>query len=144
MFKEKLKEIPLKDVMAAPAITIRDNEEFHVVQDKLATYDIRHLPVVNDRGTLAGLITQRALYKIHSPRRLEDGSWYYDKDLLDGFILKNVMIQDPVALKGDSTLQEAMDIMIRSKIGSIPIVDELRRPIGIITRGDILKFFLTK
>ena len=144
MFKEKLKEILLKDVMAAPVRTIRDTDDFHVVQDKLATYDIRHLPVVDHNGVLVGLITQRALYKIHSPRRLEDGSWYYDKDLLDGFILKNVMIKEPFFLKGDSTLQEAIDSMIQFKIGSVPVVDELDRPIGILTRGDILKFFLTK
>ena len=144
MFREKLKEVPIKDVMISPTITVRDTDEFHVVQDKFATFDIRHLPVVEEHGVLVGLITQRILYKIHSPRKLEDGSWYYDKELLDGFLLKNVMIKDPFTLKGTSALLEAIDAMCRFKLGSIPVVDDLRRPIGILTRGDILKFFLTK
>ena len=142
MFREKLKEVLVKDVMVSPVITIRDTDDFHVVQDKFATHGIRHLPVVEANGVLVGLITQRSLYKIHSPRRLEDGSWYYDKDLLDGFILKNVMIKDPTTLKADSTLLEAIDAMCQFKLGSIPVVDDLRRPIGMITGGDVLKFLL--
>ena len=142
MFREKLKEVRVKDIMVAPVITIQDSDDFHMVQDKFATHDIRHLPVVEAHGILVGLITQRSLYKIHSPRRLEDGSWYYDKDLLDGFILKNVMVKDPVILKADNTLLEAIDAMSRLKLGSIPVVDDLRRPVGMITGGDVLKFFL--
>ena len=144
MFREKLKEVLVKDVMVSPVITIRDIDDFHVVQDKFATHDIRHLPVVEEHGIQVGLITQRSLYKIHSPRRLEDGSWYYDKDLLDGFILKNVMIKDPFTLKASSTLLEAIEAMFQFKLGSIPVVDDLRRPIGMITGGDILKYFLIK
>ena len=144
MFREKLKEILVKDVMVSPVITILDTDDFHVVQDKFATHGIRHLPVVETHGVLVGLITQRSLYKIHSPRRLEDGSWYYDKDLLDGFILKNVMIKDPITLKANSTLLEAIEAMNQFKLGSIPVVDDLRRPVGMITGGDVLKFFLVK
>ena len=144
MFKENLNKVLVKDVMISPVITIRDTDDFHVVRDKFAAHDIRHLPVVEEHGVLVGLITQRTLYKIHSPRKLEDGSWYYDKDLLDGFILKNVMIKDPFTLKAENTLLEAIEAVCQFKLGSIPVVDDLRRPVGILTRGDILTFFLIK
>jgi len=134
----------LIDVMVKPVIAVRDIDDFHVVQDKMETFGIRHLPVVNDAGVLVGIITERYLYKIHSPRKLEDGSWHYDHDMLDSFILKNVMVKEPFTLRADNTLKDAMEAMIEHKYGCIVIVDDYKRPHGVITRGSILKFFLTQ
>ncbi len=142
MLEKLLHYIKVKDVMVSPVITVHENDELHIIQDKFATYDIRHLPVINDAGRVVGLIGQRDLYKIHSPRRLEDGSWYYDKDMLDSFILKNVMVKDPYFLKPENTLEDIMKDMVRFKFGCIPIVDEYGKPVGIITRDTIIQIFL--
>ncbi len=142
MNKEFLRSIKVKDVMTSPVITVHERDDFHVVQDKLATYDIRHLPVINDAGRVVGMISQRHLYKIHSPRHLENGEWYYDKDMLDSFILKNVMMKDLYLLKPENTLEEAMKDMVRFKIGCIPIVNDYGELVGIITRDTIIEFFL--
>ena len=143
MVQELLSSIKLKDVMTSPVITVQDWEDFHVVQDKLETYDIRHLPVVDNSGRLIGMISQRHLYKIHSPRHLENGEWYYDKDMLDSFILKTVMVKDTYVLRPHHTLADAIKDMVQFKIGCIPIVDDSCRPVGIVTRDSILSFILT-
>ena len=142
MIKELLRATKLKDLMIAKLITVHENDEFHVVWEKMAVFGIRHLPVLNDAGCVVGLISQRHLYKIHSPRHLEDGSWYYDKEMLDGFILKNVMFVDPYTLTPEHTLEDAMKAMVESQLGCIPIVDKYLLPQGIVTRVDVIKFFL--
>ena len=144
MIKEILQKTPLKSMMASPVITISETDDFSVVQEKLETHDIRHLPVVNGAGMLVGLITQRSLYKTHSPRKLEDGSWYYDKELLNEFILKNVMLTNPFTLKQNDSLAEAVKDMSQFKFGCVIVIDDYRMPCGIVTRNDILKFLLTK
>ncbi len=138
-----LKKTKIKDVMASPAITVNENDDFSKVHEKFELYDIRHLPVVRDGGALVGLITQRELFKIHSPRKLEDGRWFYDKDLLNSFILKNVMFKDIFTLKVEDSLYPAVEYMVSHKFGCIPIVDEHGFVKGIITRDDVLKFLLT-
>ncbi len=143
MIQELLHSTKVSAIMVSPVVTIRKSDDLHIVLDKFVTHDIRHLPVINEPGNVVGLISQRHLYKIHSPRRLEDGSWYYDKDMLDTFILKNVMVPDPFLLQAENTLHEAMSAMAQSRFGCIPIVDRYRSPVGIITRSDILRFFLT-
>ena len=143
MIQELIKSTAVKDIMTSPVVTVSDADEFHVVQDKFTTYDIRHLPVIDANNRVVGLISQRHLYKIHSPRRLESGEWFYDKDLLDGFILRNVMIKDVYTLKADAKLEELMKIMIQFKYGCVTIVDDIDRPIGIITRDSVINFFLT-
>ena len=139
-----LQSTPLSQVMTKSVISVHETEEFHVVHEKMQNHDIRHLPVVNDAGVLVGLLTQRYLYKTYSPRKLEDGSWYYDKASLDSFILKNVMISEPYTLKPQSSLEEAMKTMVQCKFGCVVIVDDYRIPCGIVTRDDVLKFLLTK
>ncbi len=142
IIKQILQETLIKDVMSKPVITVKDTDDFALVHEKLSLYDIRHMPVVNEAGVVVGLITQRDMYKIHSPRKLEDGTWYYDKEALHQFILKNVMYENPFTLKGDQALYEAVDAMIRFKFGAIPIVDDYKIPQGILTRVNVLKFLV--
>lgn len=141
---EFLKKTLIKEVMAAPAITVNENDDFSKVHEKFQFHDIRHLPVVNANGGIVGLITQRELFKIHSPHKLDDGNWFYDKDLLNGFILKNVMFKDVFTLTPERPLYDAVDFMVRQKVGCVPIVDDYNFVQGVITRDDILKYILTK
>ena len=138
--KRYLKLTPISLVMTSPVITVYETDDFALVQEKIALYDVRHLPVVNAKGGIVGLITQRDLYQIHSPRRLADGSWFYDKEALNQFLLKNVMLKKPFTLKADDSLYEAMEAMIRFKFGCIPIIDDQKKLVGILTRDTILKF----
>ncbi len=50
---------------------------------------------------------------------------------------ENGMIQDPVTLKGDATVGDALDIMKEHKIGGIPVVDEENLLVGIVTNRDL-------
>ncbi|MBF0504651.1 MAG: CBS domain-containing protein [Candidatus Omnitrophica bacterium] len=137
-----LRDIKIKQVMASPVITVHEDDDFALVQEKIALYDIRHLPVVNETGSIVGIISQRDLYQIHSPRRLEDGSWYYDKEALNQFLLKNLMHEKPFTMKPDNSLFEAIEATISFKFGCIPIVDDYKKPCGILTRDTMLKFLI--
>jgi CBS domain-containing protein len=141
--KQYFLDVRVDEVMVSPVITVKETDDFALVQEKIALYDVRHLPVVNAEGALVGLVTQRDLYQIHSPRKLEDGTWYYDKEALNQFILKNVMLRKPFTLKADNSIFEAIDATIRFKFGCIPVVDDDKKPCGILTRDTILKFLIS-
>ena len=140
--KKFLMDTKISEVMASPVITVKETDDFAMVQEKIALYDVRHLPVVDGAGTLVGLITQRDLYQIHSPRRLEDGSWFYDKEELNEFVLMKVMTSNPFSLRPSDSLYEAIDSTVRFKFGCIPIVDDHKKPCGILTRDTILKYLI--
>lgn len=134
-----LGKIKLSEVMTAPVIAVRDDAPFHEVADKIQKNGIRHLPVVDADNKLVGLVTERGLYKIQSPRWLEDGTWYYDAEMLDNFILKDVMIHEPFAMGPDNTVAEAVLKMVDKKYGCILVVDKDRRMSGIVSYVDLLK-----
>jgi len=140
--KQFLLDTKIQEVMDSPVITVKQTDEFAIVNEKIALYDLRHLPVVDDAGCIVGIITQRDLYQIHSPRRLEDGTWYYDDEELNEFVLMKVMIPKPFTLKAGNSLYEAIEATISHKFGCIPIVDDDNRPCGILTRHTILEFLI--
>ena len=140
--KQFLLDTKVRDVMVGPVITVKETDDFALVQEKIALYDVRHLPVVNETGSVVGLISQRDLYQIHSPRRLEDGSWYYDKEALSQFLLSKLMVPKPFTLKPGNSLYEAIEATVRFKFGCIPVVDDYHKPCGILTRDTILKFLI--
>ena len=140
--KQFLLDTKVQEVMVSPVITVKETDDFALVQEKIALYDLRHLPVVNEAGSIVGLISQRDLYQIHSPRRLEDGSWYYDKEALNQFLLSKVMVSKPFTLKPANSLYEAIEATVRFKFGCIPVVDDYKHPCGILTRDTMLQFLI--
>ena len=132
-------KVKLSEVMTKPVITVRVDAAFHEVADKILKNRIRHLPVVDEDGKLVGLMTERGLYKIHSPRWLEDGTWYYDAEMLDGFILREVMIHEPFVMGLDNTVADAILKMVEKKYGCVLVVDKERKIRGIVSYVDFLK-----
>ena len=134
-----LNKLKLSEVMTSPVITVKEDAALHVVADKIQNNGIRHLPVVDENNKLVGLMTERGLYKIQSPRWLEDGTWYYDQETLDNFILKSVMIHKPFAMSPESTVAEAVLKMVEKKYGCILVVDKEDKICGIVSYVDLLK-----
>ncbi len=134
-----LNKIKLKDIMVKKVISIGVDEPFSQVEALLRENRIRHLPVVDGSFKLVGVITIWDLYRISTPRKDEEGSLIYDKDTLDSYILKHVMTKDPYALSPEDTVAKALLTMVEKKHGSILIVDNNRKLLGIITQVDILK-----
>ena len=135
-----MKSISLREVMNRPVAAIGIHEAFSAVEEKLRTKKIRHLPVLDEEHRVVGLISQRDLFRIVSPRRTEDGEEVYDPAALDRILLAKVMTHPVVTLRAEDSLAAAVKLMSRDKLGCIPIVDAERRLLGIITKTDILKF----
>ncbi len=136
---ELIDQTKLKDIMSTNVISIRTNDPFSEVARKMKEFHIRHLPVVDEEDYLVGLITQRMLYQIRSPRKLMDGEWYYDEEMLNDVILKHVMAREVVSLYPDQSMGKALMKMVYGKYGCIPIVDFNNKLVGIVTRKDLLK-----
>ena len=134
-----LNKVRIDEIMTKKVIALGEGEPFSRVEEIFRESHIRHLPIVDGKFRLVGIITQRDLYRIQSPRCDEDGNWFYDKEALDSHILKHVMTKNPMTLRSDNTVAEALLLMVDKKYGSIPIVDKDNILCGIITQIDILK-----
>ena len=134
-----LNKVKISEIMTPKVITVNEHDRFSLVEEKMRSFHIRHLPVVDDDGKLVGILTQRDLYRAQSPRRLEDGTWYYDQNSLDSNILNVVMTKKPYSLNPEDSVAKAILVMAERKYGCIPIVQKDGVLCGIITQHDILK-----
>jgi acetoin utilization protein AcuB len=139
---ENAQKILLKDVMVKDPCAIDIDESFSKVWDLFKQYDIRHLPVIDSSGKLKGIVTQRDLYRIATPRKTMEGDLVYDKADLDKHILKYVMTKEVYTLSPEDTLGSAVRAMLLNKYGCIPIVDDKKCLVGIITQIDVFKAVL--
>lgn len=84
--------------------------------------------VVDSKGRLVGIFTDGDLR-----RHIET-----DPGILNRKV-KDVMTKEPAVIKKDKLAAEAFDILRSKKIDEIPVVDDKKRPVGLLDVQDLLK-----
>jgi PAS domain S-box-containing protein len=131
--KTDLQSVTVGDVMTTNPITL-DLSENHTVMTALAMFQqhqIRHLPVLDDRQQLIGIVTPEHIRQVLQP-----------VNLLKFKLVSEGMTSEVIQVLPTVTVLEIAQIMSDCNIGSIVIVDgqEPPKPIGIVTERDILQF----
>jgi len=134
-----IKKIVIRDVMVTNPYKINVEGALSAAWRLFCTHGIRHLPVVDGDNVLKGIVTLRDLYRISSPKKSLDGETFYNKEDLDRYILRHVMTKNVFTLPPDAPIGAAIDVMVKSKYGCIPIVDKDKKLLGIVTHIDILR-----
>jgi acetoin utilization protein AcuB len=131
----------VKDYMTRHPIMIEEGTRVIEAQKIMAQNNIRHLPVVGSGKRLTGLVTRQRL--MLPPETL--GSldvWEIARYLSDMTVAK-VMLKGTElhTITPEATLEEAAELMMRHKVGGLPVIDEGDNTgivCGIITDTDLL------
>jgi acetoin utilization protein AcuB len=129
----------VKDIMSRDPITIRGEETCYEAAVRMRERAIRHLPVVDRRGLLEGVITDRDLrHYLLSPAVAADLGRKRTLRLLERARVVDVMSSPAFVTTADEDLEKAVARMREHRIGSLPVV-EGRQLIGILTETDLLR-----
>ena len=130
----------VKDYMTRHPILIEPEKRVAEAQKLMMENKIRHLPVVGSGKRLMGLVTRTQLQI--PPDRLASLNIWEITRLLSSLTVKEVMLKggDLKTISPEATLEEAADLMIRHKIGGLPVVEE-GIVVGILTETDLLVEF---
>ncbi len=134
------KALFVRDVMTKEVATLDRNEKLNVADDVMRLGRIRHLPVVDEDGALAGIVSQRDLFHSGLLRALGYGTHAKDQ-ALGLLVLKEAMKTDVVTVTPAAPLTEAAKIMLEQKIGCLVVV-EGKKIVGILTESDFVKLAL--
>jgi CBS domain-containing membrane protein len=122
--------------MSKPAMTLGRNDRLRVADDLMRQERIRHLPVLDDDGQLAGIVSQRDLFRSALLRSLGFGSRAEDR-MLDSLVVKEAMTNNPQTIGPEAPLPEAARMMVEHKVGCLPVVAD-GKLVGILTEGDFV------
>jgi CBS domain-containing protein len=134
------KNLLVRDVMTKDVVTLERNEKLTVADDVMRLGRIRHLPIIDEDGALAGIVTQRDLFHSGLLRALGYGSHAKDR-AMEVLVLKEAMKTEVVTISPSAPLTEAAKTMLERKIGCVVVV-EGKKIVGILTESDFVKLAL--
>jgi len=134
------KTLLVRDVMTKDVATLDRNEKLSVADDVMRLGRIRHLPVIDEDGALAGIVSQRDLFHSGLLRALGYGTHAKDQ-AMSLLVLKEAMKTEVVTVTPAAPLTEAAKLMLERKIGCVVVV-EGKKIVGILTESDFVKLAL--
>ena len=122
--------MPVKDFMTRRVVYISPDTTVAKATDIMREKNLRRLPVI-ENDVLVGLLTEGTIADAN-PSKATSLSIYEMNYLLNKTKARDVMIKDVITVSKDARLEDAIYIMMKHKIGVLPVVDGNQMS-GIIT-----------
>jgi len=117
----------VREHMSTPAVTVRTDSDYNTALRLMDENALHHLPVVDGGGALVGIAAERDL--------LLAATRYLGAAIEVG----EVMHRGVVTAAPEMPIAKAADLMVRNRIGGLPVVDGGGQLMGIITEADIFR-----
>ncbi len=141
-------------VMSQPVKTVRPQTALSEAAHLLVSERISGLPVVDDGDRLVGIVTEadflRALgFPVRSPSH---NLWHTLESLFNHAVhpaeveapddpVSDFMARDVVTVSPGQDLKEVIEVMKQHRVKRVVVCDAQRRPIGMVTRSDLVRIF---
>ena len=111
--------------MSTALLTVNASEPISEAYAEMAVGIVRHLPVVDDRGRLVGVLSDRDVLRALSAKHPP--------------CVAEVMSRDVITTRPEANAHVAADLMLDNKISSLPVVDDTGALVGLVTQTDYLE-----
>ena len=146
--------LAVRDLMTPHVVSATPDQSLGDVARLMMDKDVRALPVVDDNGSLVGMVTHRELLKYLIPdylQRSKSGKFRALPANLTaghpgstdprGLPVKDVMSRAVLCLSEDQTLTDVANLMSNKDVDRFPVVRE-GVVVGFLTRADLIRRFV--
>ncbi len=128
------------DRMSRPVITAPPSLPIQDALSLMRKEKISRLPVVDRRGRLVGIVSEKDL--LHAaPSSATSLSVWELSYLLSKVTVEEVMTRQVITISGDTPIEEAARVMSDNAIHGLPVMKK-NEIVGMITANDIFRVFL--
>jgi len=130
--------LTVADIMTCPVMQLHEGNTLHDAHYITRHRGIRHLPVVNkETQEIIGVVTQKSLIAKVMSLMVLYGNEALEQHEKQTNIME-VAVCDFDTVKAEETIQEVAPFFLRNKHGCLPVVDDERHVIGIVTSTDFV------
>jgi CBS domain-containing protein len=134
------KAVKVKEQMTKNPATVKPDDGIKDAIWKMEHGRFRHLPVVDEKDNLVGMLTDRDVRLIRPSLAFvsqEDAAAQ-----LWSLSVQQAAVFDPISVNPETPLKEAAELMLRWHVGGLPVVDDHEKLVGVVTYTDILREFI--
>ncbi len=137
-----MKQELVKEWMTGNVITVSSETTLPEAHRLMSENRIRRLPVTKNRR-LIGIITRGDVREAEPSDATTLSIWELNY-LLAKLSIAKIMTKDPLTISPEATLGEAAEAMLERKISGLPVIDDEKRVVGMITESDIFRAVVQK
>lgn len=116
----------VKDIMTDPAIVINESASTLEAAKLMRQHNIGSVPVVNQKQTIVGIVTDRDIVIRNMARGLDPKS----------HTVNEIMTKEVSCVTPETEIDDAAQIMANDKVRRLPVVED-DRVVGFVALGDI-------
>jgi CBS domain-containing protein len=143
-----MKRRTVKDVMTTEVVTVTEDTPFAEIADTLAEHRISAVPVLDDDGRLAGIVTEADLLRKEEfrpddagERPLRGRRRHRALSRARAIDARGLMTSPAVTVEPDATVAAAARLLASRGFKAAPVVDASGGLRGIVARRDLLSVF---
>jgi len=125
--------------MTPSPVTIGPGKTIEDARQLLESHHFRHLPVVDEFGSLLGMVTDRDLRSAFPSSVLTEDERQQMLARIQQTPVSDIMSSDNAVLSQSSTLDDALLIFEKRAVGALPVINRNRLVVGILSSNDLLK-----
>ena len=126
-----------QDIMKSPVTAITSEATLVAAWDLMKARAFRHIPVVSSDQRLIGIVSDRDLLRYanvlerHEPAPLPNA-------------VGQIMTSKVLVATATTEVREIAQVMLDERISAMPIINEISRPVGMLTVTDILRAIVNR
>ena len=128
----------IEDVMNEEVILAEENEQVSHARNLMLKHGYSRILVVDQEGKPVGILTEKDL-----TRKMRSNGPKWKRRTIDKISIRRVMTPNPVTITPFREIREAVELMIKNDISSIPVADG-DEVVGIITKSELMDFYRQK
>lgn len=138
-----MKNIALSEIMTPATITVDINKKTEDVKKLFEKHHLHHIPVLKE-GKLAGIISLTDLLRVTLGAEIVEQGEAFDNESINNAIydyvsVEQLMTPNPISLRPDAKLSEAISLFKINMFHAIPIVED-KKVTGIVSTLDLIRY----
>ena len=143
--KQNLVHLQVRECMTPYLITVGPYAGLDEAYELMNTNMIRRLPVVdNNDKSLVGIITKGDILEAKPSDVRHSLTTDEMNQLLSTIHINQVYTRNPITIIETDAIGQAAELMLDKKIGCLPVINENKKLVGLITESDIFRTIVRK